>query len=97
MTQQLKGAEETNYGDTRISQELWQDLSNAGFGSSIRVVFKKLRKQGYSSLVVRAAMLDELGNCLAECTIMDGIESRRAQKEGEGKGLHTGETTKEGK
>lgn len=76
----MKGVLETPYGDKRISQELYTDLELTGFPKSIEESFIKLRNKGYSSLVVRAAMLDEIGFKLAECSAKDSIKCRKAQQ-----------------
>ena len=76
----MKGVLETPYGDKRISQELYTDIGLTGFSKSIEESFIKLRDKGYSSLVVRAAMLDEIGFKLAECSVKDGIKCRKAQQ-----------------
>ena len=76
----MKGTEQTSYGDTRISQELWQDINISGFSKEIERVFKGLRAKGYSTMVIRAAMVDELGVTLAEATVRDGIEHRKRLK-----------------
>ena len=76
----MKGAEEVSWGDTRISQEFWNDLNASGFPKAIEKAFSELRTKGYSSLVVRAAMLDEIGFKLAECSVKDGIKCRKAQQ-----------------
>ena len=76
----MKGVLETPYGDKRISHELYTDLELTGFSKSIEESFIKLRDKGYSSLVVRAAMLDEIGSKLAECSIMDSIKCRKSQQ-----------------
>ena len=53
----MKGTEQTSYGDTKISQELWQDINISGFSKEIERVFKGLRAKGYSTMVIRAARL----------------------------------------
>lgn len=79
----LYGTKQTDYGDTQISQELWQDINSTGFIKDIERVFKELRTKGYSTLVIRAAMVDELGVTLAEATVRDGMEHRKGIKKGQ--------------
>ena len=79
----LYGTKQTDYGDTQISQELWQDINISGFSKEIERVFKELRAKGYSTMVIRAAMVDELGVTLAEATVRDGMEHRKRIKNGQ--------------
>lgn len=77
----MKGTKQMEYGDTQISQELWSDINLSGFNKDIERVFKELRDKGYCTMIIRAAMQDELGVTLAECTIMDGVNHRKQLKE----------------
>ena len=76
----MKGTKQTEH-DIQISQELWTDLNDTGFNKEIQRVFKDLRSKGYCTMIIRAAMADELGVTLAECTVYDGIEFRKQVKE----------------
>lgn len=76
----MKGTNQTEH-DTQISQELWSDINSSGFNKEIERVFKELRSKGYCSLVIRAAMQDELFCELASCTLRDGINHRKQLKE----------------
>ena len=77
----MKGTKQMEYGDTQISSELWEDINSSGFKKDIERVFKELRDKGYCSMIIRAAMQDELGVTLAESTIMDGINHRKQLRE----------------
>ena len=76
----MKGTKQMEYGDTQISQELWSDINSSGFNKEIERVFKELRSKGYCSLVIKAAMAEELGVTLAECVVFEGINYRKQLK-----------------
>ena len=67
----MKGTEQTSYGDTIISTELWLDPDLVGFSEEVVRVFEVLRGKGYSSMVVHAAMTEKLEDVLTESTVSD--------------------------
>lgn len=75
----MKGTKEMAHGDTQLSSEIWEDLNLTGFSKHLEKSFSELRTKGYSTLVIRAAIMDEVSSKLAECTIFDSIKSRRNQ------------------
>lgn len=75
--EQLKGTSHQDWGDDVITNEFYKELSRTSFVEGITKTFKELRDKGYSSMVIQAAMHNALGNVLAECTIIDGINRRR--------------------
>lgn len=70
----MKGTEQTSYGDTIISTELWLDPDLVGFSKEAVRVFEVLQSKGYSSMVIHAAMTEKLEDVLTESTVTDFLQ-----------------------